>query len=132
MPRQHTCLSQPKRVEQKLLLKHQAPATVQLIKRLFGTPIETVFRCIVAGVGLGHLLPGLFAAIASAEIARVNLPVAGLVWLMIIPMLLKIDFGALGQVRQHDVEVGSTERCEQGKSRRPQASGGRPSPPRPA
>ena len=52
-----------------------------------------VALCIIAGVALGHLLPGLFAAIASAEIARVNLPVAGLVWLMIIPMLLKIDFG---------------------------------------
>jgi ACR3 family arsenite transporter len=57
--------------------------------------------CIVAGVALGHLLPGLFAVTASAEIARVNLPVAVLVWLMIIPMLLKIDFGALGEVRQH-------------------------------
>jgi ACR3 family arsenite transporter len=67
-----------------------------------------VVLCIVAGVALGHLLPGLFAAIASAEIARVNLPVAGLVWLMIIPMLLKIDFGALGQVREHWRGVGVT------------------------
>jgi ACR3 family arsenite transporter len=67
-----------------------------------------VALCIVAGVALGHLLPGLFAAIASAEIARVNLPVAGLVWLMIIPMLLKIDFGALGQVREHWRGVGVT------------------------
>lgn len=58
---------------------------------------NAIFRCgspcIVAGVAPGHLLPGLFATIASAEIARVNLPVAGLVWLMIILMLLKIDFG---------------------------------------
>ena len=67
-----------------------------------------VALCIIAGVALGHLLPGLFAAIASAEIARVNLPVAGLVWLMIIPMLLKIDFGALGQVREHWRGVGVT------------------------
>ena len=67
-----------------------------------------VALCIVAGVALGHLLPGLFATIASAEIARVNLPVAGLVWLMIIPMLLKIDFGALGEVRQHWRGVGVT------------------------
>jgi ACR3 family arsenite transporter len=67
-----------------------------------------VALCIVAGVALGHLLPGLFATIASAEIARVNLPVAGLVWLMIIPMLLKIDFGALGQVREHWRGVGVT------------------------
>src|SRR5450830_33722 len=67
-----------------------------------------VALCIVAGVALGHLLPGLFAVIASAEIARVNLPVAGLVWLMIIPMLLKIDFGALGEVRRHWRGVGVT------------------------
>src|SRR5689334_7941036 len=67
-----------------------------------------VALCIVTGVALGHLLPGLFAAISSAEIARVNLPVAGLVWLMIIPMLLKIDFGALGQVREHWRGVGVT------------------------
>jgi arsenite transporter len=67
-----------------------------------------VALCIVAGVALGHLLPGLFATIAAAEIARVNLPVAGLVWLMIIPMLLKIDFGALGEVRQHWRGVGVT------------------------
>jgi len=67
-----------------------------------------VALCIVAGVALGHLLPALFGAIASAEIARVNLPVAALVWLMIIPMLLKIDFGALGQVREHWRGVGVT------------------------
>lgn len=67
-----------------------------------------VALCIVAGVALGHLSPGLFATIATAEISRVNLPVAGLVWLMIIPMLLKIDFGALGQVREHWRGVGVT------------------------
>lgn len=64
--------------------------------------------CIVAGVGLGHLFPPAFAAIASAEMARVNLIVAALIWLMIIPMLLKIDFGALGSVRQHWKGVGVT------------------------
>ena len=67
-----------------------------------------VALCIVAGIALGAAIPGLFAAIASAEVARVNLPVAVLVWLMIIPMLLKIDFGALGQVRQHLKGVGIT------------------------
>src|SRR5512143_4279875 len=67
-----------------------------------------VALCIVVGVAFGHLLPGLFATIASAEIARVNLPVAGLVWLMIIPMLLKIDFGALGKVREHWRGIGVT------------------------
>lgn len=67
-----------------------------------------VALCIVAGIALGAAIPGAFAAIAAAEIARVNLPVAVLVWLMIIPMLLKIDFGALGSVRQHWKGVGVT------------------------
>lgn len=60
-----------------------------------------VALCIVAGVALGHLFPGLFHAIGAAEIAKVNLPMAVLIWLMIIPMLLKIDFAALGQVGRH-------------------------------
>ena len=64
--------------------------------------------CIVTGVALGHLFPAAFATIASAEVARVNLIVAALIWLMIIPMLLKIDFGALGSVRQHWKGVGVT------------------------
>src|ERR1700752_2044311 len=67
-----------------------------------------VALCIVLGVALGHFLPGLFEAIASAEIAKVNIPVALLIWLMIIPMLLKIDFGALGEVRQHWRGIGVT------------------------
>lgn len=64
--------------------------------------------CIAVGIALGAAVPGVFAAVAEAEVARVNLPVALLVWLMIIPMLLKIDFGALGQVRQHMRGVGVT------------------------
>ncbi|CAM5331017.1 ACR3 family arsenite efflux transporter [Sphingobium scionense] len=67
-----------------------------------------VALCIVVGIALGHALPGLFGAIASAEVARVNLVVALLIWLMIVPMLLKIDFGALGSVRQHWKGVGVT------------------------
>ena len=67
-----------------------------------------VALCIVAGVALGHLFPGLFRLIGGAEIARVNLPVAILVWLMIIPMLAKIDFGALGMVREHWRGIGVT------------------------
>jgi ACR3 family arsenite transporter len=67
-----------------------------------------VALCIIAGIALGHMLPGLFGVIASAEIARVNLVVAVLIWLMIVPMLLKIDFGALGSVRQHWRGVGVT------------------------
>jgi arsenite transporter len=67
-----------------------------------------VAACIVVGIGLGHLFPGMFSAIAAAEVAQVNLVVALLIWLMIIPMLLKIDFGALGSVRQHWKGVGVT------------------------
>lgn len=67
-----------------------------------------VALCIVAGIALGQAAPGVFAAIASAEVARVNLVVAALIWLMIVPMLLKIDFGALGSVRQHWKGVGVT------------------------
>ncbi|WP_431854850.1 ACR3 family arsenite efflux transporter [Azospirillum sp.] len=60
-----------------------------------------VALCIVAGIALGHLMPGAFAAVAAAEVAKVNLPVAVLIWLMIVPMLLKIDFGALHEVKEH-------------------------------
>jgi ACR3 family arsenite transporter len=67
-----------------------------------------VALCIVAGVALGHIMPGFFGAVASAEVAKVNLPVAVLIWLMIVPMLLKIDFGSLGQVRKHWRGVGVT------------------------
>lgn len=67
-----------------------------------------VALCIVAGVALGHIMPGFFAAVATAEVAKVNLPVAALIWLMIVPMLLKIDFGSLGQVKAHWRGVGVT------------------------
>lgn len=67
-----------------------------------------VALCIVVGVALGHVMPGFFAVVATAEIAKVNLPVAALIWLMIVPMLLKIDFGSLGQVREHWRGVGVT------------------------
>ena len=67
-----------------------------------------VALCIVAGIALGHWLPGVFHAIGAAEIARVNLPVAALIWLMIVPMLIKIDFAALGQVKEHWRGIGVT------------------------
>jgi ACR3 family arsenite transporter len=67
-----------------------------------------VFLCIAAGIGLGHLFPSAFQAIGRMEVARVNLPVAALIWLMIIPMLLKVDFGALAEVRRHWKGVGVT------------------------
>lgn len=64
--------------------------------------------CIVAGVGLGHLFPSAFQAIGGAEVARVNLPVAGLIWLMIVPMLMKVDFGAMREVGRHWRGIGVT------------------------
>jgi len=67
-----------------------------------------VALCILAGIGLGHLLPGAFESIGKMEVAHVNLPVALLIWLMIIPMLLKIDFGALHEVGQHWRGIGVT------------------------
>ncbi|WYX36824.1 ACR3 family arsenite efflux transporter [Achromobacter xylosoxidans] len=67
-----------------------------------------VFLCIVLGVVLGQLMPALFQAIGHLEVAQVNLPVGLLIWVMIIPMLLKVDFGALGQVRQHWRGIGVT------------------------
>ena len=60
-----------------------------------------VFLCIAAGVALGQGLPGAFAFLGGLEVAKVNLPVGALIWVMIIPMLLRIDFAAMGQVRQH-------------------------------
>jgi ACR3 family arsenite transporter len=67
-----------------------------------------VALCIVAGVAFGHTMPGVVQAIGTAEIAQVNLPVAVLIWLMIIPMLLRIDFAALGQVGRHWRGIGVT------------------------
>lgn len=67
-----------------------------------------VALCIVAGIGLGHWFPASFAALSRVEFARVNLLVAVLVWLMIIPMLLKVDFGALQETRRHWKGVGVT------------------------
>ena len=64
--------------------------------------------CIVLGIALGHSFPGVFQAIGAAEIAKVNLPVAVLIWLMIIPMLVKIDFAALSQVKEHWRGIGVT------------------------
>lgn len=64
--------------------------------------------CILVGIGLGQLFPGLTRSISAMEIAQVNLPVGVLIWVMIIPMLLKIDFAALGQVKAHARGIGVT------------------------
>jgi ACR3 family arsenite transporter len=67
-----------------------------------------VFLCIVAGIGLGQFAPTPFQVLGRMELARVNLPVGLLIWIMIIPMLVKVDFGALHEVRQHIRGIGVT------------------------
>ena len=67
-----------------------------------------VALCIAVGIALGHSFPAAFQAIGSAKIAKVNLPVAVLIWLMIIPMLVKIDFAALKEVTEHWRGIGVT------------------------
>ncbi|KAI3591288.1 Arsenical-resistance protein ACR3 [Cupriavidus sp. U2] len=67
-----------------------------------------VTLCIVAGILLGQWLPPVFQAIGAMEVAQVNLPVGVLIWIMIIPMLIKIDFGAMGQVPGHWRGIGVT------------------------
>jgi ACR3 family arsenite transporter len=67
-----------------------------------------VFLCIVAGIVAGRIAPGLFQTIGALEIAQVNLPVGLLIWVMIIPMLVKVDFGALHEVRKHVRGIGVT------------------------
>jgi ACR3 family arsenite transporter len=67
-----------------------------------------VALCILLGIALGHLFSGIFQAIGALEIARVNLPVAALIWLMIIPMLIKIDFAAIREVGRHWRGIGVT------------------------
>jgi ACR3 family arsenite transporter len=67
-----------------------------------------VALCIVAGIGLGRLFPGFFERLGGLEVAQVNLPVAVLIWLMILPMLLKIDYRSLHEVRQHWKGIGVT------------------------
>jgi len=67
-----------------------------------------VLLCIVAGVALGELAPAPFRALGRLELARVNIPVGILIWVMIIPMLLRIDFRAMGEVRRHWRGIGVT------------------------
>ncbi len=85
-------------------------------KRAAGAPMSLFERwlslwvalCIVVGIGLGQLMPGPFQALGRMEVARVNIPVGLLIWVMIIPMLMKIDFAALHQVRSHWKGIGVT------------------------
>lgn len=85
-------------------------------KRAVGAPMGFFERyltlwvalCIVTGILLGHVMPNVFHVVGRLEIAQVNLPVAVLIWLMIIPMLLKVDFGALHRVAAHWRGIGVT------------------------
>jgi len=67
-----------------------------------------VFICIVVGTSAGHFFPEVFQSIGRLELARVNIPVGVLIWVMIIPMLVKVDFSALGEVRRHARGIGVT------------------------
>ena len=67
-----------------------------------------VLICIVAGIAAGQAAPGVFHAVGKIEVAQVNLPVGLLIWVMIIPMLVKVDFGALHEIRQHVRGIGVT------------------------
>lgn len=82
-----------------------APARLGVFARYLSA---WVALCIVAGLGLGHAFPAVFARLAAIELQHINLPVAVLVWLMIVPMLLKVDFGQLGQVRAQARGIGVT------------------------
>jgi arsenite transporter len=85
-------------------------------KQAVGAPLSVferyltvwVFLCILSGIALGQYLPGVFQAIGHLEVAQVNLPVGLLIWVMIIPMLVKVDFRALHEVRQHVRGIGVT------------------------
>ncbi len=82
-----------------------APAPMSVFERWLTL---WVALCIVAGIALGQLAPSLFRSIGQLEVARVNLPVGLLIWVMIVPMLLRIDFGALHEVGRHWRGIGVT------------------------
>jgi len=92
-------------VQCELAGKRATPAPMSVFERFLTV---WVFLCIIAGVVLGQGLPELFQAIGRLEVAQVNLPVGVLIWVMIIPMLVKVDFGALHEVRQHGRGIGVT------------------------
>jgi ACR3 family arsenite transporter len=83
----------------------QAPAAIGFFERYLTL---WVAMCIAAGVLLGQVAPRFFQGVAALEVAKVNIPVGLLIWVMIIPMLLKIDFAALGQVKSHVRGIGVT------------------------
>ncbi len=85
-----------------------APATIAPMNLFERYLTLWVFLCIVIGIALGQTLPGVFQAVGRMEVAQVNLPVGLLIWVMIVPMLLKVDFRALSQVGRHWRGIGIT------------------------
>ena len=92
-------------MNKKTAAESKEPAKMSVFERYLSV---WVGLCILVGVVLGHFLPGPVQALGEMKIAEVNLPVAVLIWLMIIPMLLKVDFGALHKVREHWRGIGVT------------------------
>ena len=92
-------------VTAKLAAGGEAKAAMSVFERYLTV---WVFLCIVVGIALGQILPGPVQMIGRMEIAQVNLPVGLLIWVMIIPMLVKVDFAALHQVKQHVRGIGVT------------------------
>jgi len=82
-----------------------APAPIGFFARYLSV---WVALCIVVGIALGHAFPMVFETLAAIEVQHINLPVAGLVWLMIVPMLLKVDFAQLAGVRHQVRGIGIT------------------------
>ena len=89
----------------EVAIKKSANAPMSVFERYLTV---WVFLCIVAGIALGQFLPAPFQALGRMEVARVNVPVGLLIWVMIIPMLVKVDFGALHEVRNHVKGIGVT------------------------
>ncbi len=93
------------RAQSEVTAKKVAGASMSVFERYLTV---WVFLCIIAGITLGHFLPGIFQSIGRIEFAQVNLPVGLLIWVMIIPMLVKVDFSALNEVRRHIRGIGVT------------------------
>jgi len=92
-------------VQCEVTAKHAAGAPMSVFERYLTV---WVFVCIIVGVLVGQVFPEAFQAIGRWEVAKVNLPVGLLIWVMIIPMLVKVDFSALHEVRQHVRGIGVT------------------------
>jgi ACR3 family arsenite transporter len=92
-------------VRREIPAKQAARAPMSVFERYLTV---WVFLCILVGIAAGQFFPGLFQAVGRMEIARVNLPVGILIWVMIIPMLVKVDFTTLSEIRQHVRGIGVT------------------------